>query len=358
MPGRQMTTTGTNRSGVSVILPNYNHGRFLGRQLEALATQSLPPVEILVIDDASTDDSLKIAESAAARLPVIRVLRNARNLGVNATVARGLTEARGEFLLFAAADDLALPGLMEKSLAQLGRHPQAGVCTALVREIDQSGVDLGIRESPRPLDAPGYIAPEDALENLYRHDAWFQCVTAVYRRSVFEELGGFDPRLESFADSFLCTVIALRHGVCFLPEPLACIRLFGGGFSNAMTSDIVRAGKMFGYARDRMTTVYRELFPDDFVDLWERRWRYTVGANLVRAGERNSGKIAEALPQANWLDRALLGLLMATGPMRTRLVPVYQLLRLTPGDFVAALARRLRRFVGLRDRSRRFLRSR
>ena len=336
-----MIMTDTDRSSLSVILPNYNHGRFLGRQLEALATQSVAPLEILVIDDASTDDSLKVAEEAATRYSCIRILRNEQNAGTLKSVARGLNEAQGAFLLFAAADDCVLPGLIEKSLALLGRHPDAGVCTALVREIDEAGKDLGIRASLRALEAPGYIPPETALKKLYLHDAWFQCYTGVYRRAVFDDLGGFDPGLESFADSFLCTVMALRGGVCFIPEPLASVRIFTDSYSMAMTSNVTRVLRMFGHARDLMENAYADLFPSDLVDLWDRRWRYTISSNLVRAGETDRAKLETLMPRAGMLDKFVLRLLMSLGPARKRLVPLYLLFRLTPGDLVSTLRRRL-----------------
>ena len=82
---------------VSVILPVYNHSRFLNRALAALLVQAVAPFEILVIDDASADDSAEVAErwrplfEPAIRL---RILRNAVNLGVNRSLNRGLEEAR------------------------------------------------------------------------------------------------------------------------------------------------------------------------------------------------------------------------------------------------------------------------
>src|SRR5260370_22041932 len=68
---------------VSVLLPNYNHAAFLPRALQALANQTLQAAEIIIVDDASSDESVAIIESYATSLPNLRLIRNSQNLGVN-----------------------------------------------------------------------------------------------------------------------------------------------------------------------------------------------------------------------------------------------------------------------------------
>src|SRR5258708_4948524 len=104
---------------LSVILPSYNHAAYLGAALAGLLAQARPADEILLIDDASTDDSLAVAEGYAARYPQITVVRNPRNLGCVANLNRGLAMARGEFVYCGAADDVTYPKLFESGLALL-----------------------------------------------------------------------------------------------------------------------------------------------------------------------------------------------------------------------------------------------
>src|SRR5262245_48326629 len=96
-------------SSVSVVIPNFNHSRYIRGQLDALVGQTLAPLEIIVIDDASTDDSVEVVKQFEQKHPIIRLLRNERNLGVVATMNRGFKEMRGELLYFSAADDLVEP---------------------------------------------------------------------------------------------------------------------------------------------------------------------------------------------------------------------------------------------------------
>src|SRR5262245_31118099 len=100
------TTMRLAQLSISVVLPNYNHARFLPRSLTCLLRQTRPADEVIVIDDGSTDDSLAVIGEFARREPRVRVLRNEKNSGVVATLNRGLAEARGELVFLASSDDL------------------------------------------------------------------------------------------------------------------------------------------------------------------------------------------------------------------------------------------------------------
>ena len=135
-------------STLSVAMANYNHGRFIGEALEAILAQSLRPLEIIVVDDASTDDSVEIVEGIARRDPIVRLVRNERNLGAVRTIDLGLREAAGDYVFFPASDDRVMAGLFAKSMNLLNRYPEAGICTALPMTLSESGEDLGPRRIP------------------------------------------------------------------------------------------------------------------------------------------------------------------------------------------------------------------
>ena len=267
---------------LSVILPNFNHGNFLAGAIEALLSQSLPPDELIVVDDGSTDDSLSIVQELAQCHPCIRLLVLGKNQGTNEANRRGRMEATGTFIFFAAADDLVLPGLFARSVELLGRHPDAGFCSSLVRRMDIDGNDLGTLDTHPVLTSPDFVSPRRALEILRRHDGWFRCNSAVYRRQTINDLGGFIPELGTFGDAFACAVIALQKGCCFIPEPLAVRRVSLESSSHRSTEDIQTALNIFGHAEHLMTTVYRDIFPADYVALWDRRWRYAVGSAALK----------------------------------------------------------------------------
>jgi glycosyltransferase involved in cell wall biosynthesis len=116
---------------LTVVMPNYNHSRYLPKSLDALANRERPPEELIVIDDGSTDDSWSIIQDFAARYPFIRALKNDQNRGAEFTVSRALDLATGDYVCGAAADDFVKPGFVEKSMALLARYPQAGLCCTI-----------------------------------------------------------------------------------------------------------------------------------------------------------------------------------------------------------------------------------
>src|SRR5947207_15375140 len=115
---------------LSVIVPNYNHAKYLPTCLTAILRQSLQPIEIIVLDDASTDNSLEVIRQFAAENPVIRLVQNENNLGVMPSLNKGVELSRGEYVYIPSADDEVVPGVVEKFMRLPVEHPEAGYCCA------------------------------------------------------------------------------------------------------------------------------------------------------------------------------------------------------------------------------------
>lgn len=205
---------------LSVIVPNYNHAPLLPRCLGALLAQTVQPLEILVIDDASTDNSWAVIQEFARCHPVVRPHRNEKNQGVIFGVNRGIELARGEYLYFAPADDETRPTLFEKSLQLLRQHPEAGLCCTVsdFREV-ASGFNwhVGVGMSDRAC----YLSPQQLVELERRNRLHIAPNTSVIRRDALVRAGGFIPELKWHSDWFGFYVAAFREGLCFVPEPLA-----------------------------------------------------------------------------------------------------------------------------------------
>jgi len=205
---------------VSVIVPNFNHAQYLPRCLTALVEQSVLPLEIIVIDDASTDNSVEVAENFARRHPIVRVHRNPQNQGVVFGANLGLQIARGEYVLFAAADDYVLPGFMEKSVALLRQHPEAALCCT-IGDWHEVATGLNWHVGVGMGQAPCYLAPARMAELERRGRFYIASHSAIMRKAPLVEAGGFIPELRWHCDWFAIAVVSFRHGICFVPEPLA-----------------------------------------------------------------------------------------------------------------------------------------
>ncbi len=222
-----MNTAPTPR--LSVIVPNYNHAAHLPSSLNALLRQSLPPAEIIVIDDGSTDNSLQVLREFAGNHPTLRVYQNERNLGVVPTLNRGLELARNEYVFPTAADDEVLPGFFEKSLRLLAQYPQAALsCTICRWRFMDSGLtwDMAVGMAAHP----AYLSPDELVRVGKRGKLLIGTTSTIMRKDALQEIGWFIPELRWHCDWFASFVPAFRHGLCFVPEVLSSFNIHPKSF--------------------------------------------------------------------------------------------------------------------------------
>jgi hypothetical protein len=260
---------------LSVVLPNYNHGRYLPRALDALLAQSRPADEIIVIDDASTDDSRDIIARYAAKNLSIRPLLNDKNIGVIATLTRGLNVARGTYVYFGAADDFVLPRFFATGLAALQAYPNAGLfCGEMILVDGTSGKSLGARPPVRPRFRAGYISPAKFGRLLRYNDNFILTGAALIRRDAAVWAGGFDKGLSTFADAYLVRKIAFTYGLCYAPQPCLTWCIFPDGVSRTTSTNVDRTQQVFKSIQSRMTA--DPVFPKWYWNVFERRWRFSI----------------------------------------------------------------------------------
>lgn len=235
---------------VSILLANYNHAHYLPTALAGIVGQTHPATEVLIVDDGSTDDSVAVIKDFAARFPSIRLLRNERNRGQHYSIQRALLEARGEYIVWAASDDLLLPAFLERSLRMLKENPEAGLCfsrlsvfvdgTTEVRHYTGHTRDASFDYG----NSPRHFSPRQLVEALREKYIWMSGNTVVVRRAALLEMGGFEPALRWHADWFAYYVVALRYGACVIPETLALMRERKGTYSGGGISDPLQQNRV------------------------------------------------------------------------------------------------------------------
>lgn len=221
---------------LSVIVPNYNHAQFLPRSLGALGEQSRFLTEIIVIDDGSTDNSVAVIQELAARYPVIKLVRNEKNMGCLYSIDRGISLATGDYLYFAAADDEVMPGLFDKSMTLLAKHPEAALsCT--IGDFHEEATGLHWHWGAKIASAAGYLSPAQLLEVEKRSDLYIASHSVILKRGPFLAAGKFPAELKTAADWYTLQVLAFRHGMCFVPEPLAVFYIQPNSFYKRVLRD-------------------------------------------------------------------------------------------------------------------------
>jgi glycosyltransferase involved in cell wall biosynthesis len=321
---------------LSVIVPNFNHGHVLPEAIGALLAQERPPDEIIVIDDGSTDDSRSVIEALAADEPRIRPLPNERNCGAIASLNRGIAAARGEFVAFAAADDITHRSLFATALAALSRHREAALFCAEALVLGDAAGRSG-RKSVRPIIRPSArersFTPAEARHLLARSDHFIVTLTAVFRRSTILAAGGLDPGLGSMADAFLARQLALTHGFCFAPKTLATWRVSHAGLSRTTSRDPEVVLDLLEAARARIAD--SPIYPPGYERLFERRWRFAACRHALIAEPPQWSCVARVGARSPF-DRAAIAAISALPSAWGRVLALAMLaVRLRPLSLVA-----------------------
>ena len=203
---------------ISVIITNYNYARYLPQGIDSVLAQTYGELEVIVVDDGSQDDSALVGRSYGDR---IRFIQQA-NQGVSRARNRGVAESKGEFIAFLDADDTWAPDKLEKQARLLISDPQTGLVHCGIQKINRDGVALeSIVDGME-----GSVAIEMLLferEVIYGFGS-----TGLIRRTVFDEIGGFDAELSTSADWDFCYRVAVQQRVGFIREPLVNYRVHGG----------------------------------------------------------------------------------------------------------------------------------
>ncbi|HRD75896.1 MAG TPA: glycosyltransferase family A protein [Hyphomicrobiaceae bacterium] len=317
---------------VSVILPNYNHARYLEQSISAVLRQTRPAEQVVIIDDGSTDGSLQLIERLVAGNPTVEVIRNARPSGVVSAMNQGLALARGTLVAMLAADDMVFPTFFERSTALLNQHPDAAFSCALTEIWDEDGEVTGSRPFLRPALRERYFSPDATRQLLRKGDNYFLAASSLFRYSKIAEMGGFKGSLASAADGFLQRRMAVRWGFCFIPAPLAAWRLHGANYSQASVTNPESLNEMLAQITRQINAEPAGLFPDGYAELFERRLRFGAGrliASRLPADPVASDQIAKCI-KAGSIERRWLATLARTGRLSPRLMIAWLALRNRP----------------------------
>ncbi len=211
-----------NAPWLSVILPTYNGEAFLGACLESLISQPVDDLEVIAVDDGSTDDTIAILEHFAGRLP-LQILQPNRCANWIRGTNLGLSAARGEYLCFLHQDDVWLPGRASK-LRQLSAHwPAAAAIIHPCKFIDVDGRHLGYWRCPFSSNTR-QLSRDEVFHSLLVQN--FLTVGApLFKRTTVEQIGVLDESLWFTADWDFWLKLSQAGSWVYCPEVLSGFRL-------------------------------------------------------------------------------------------------------------------------------------
>ena len=204
---------------VSVVIPTHNRRDLLAEAVASVREQTYDPIEIIVIDDGSSDGTAKMIRE---RFPRVRLVRQPHR-GVSAARNRGIAEAQGEYIAFLDSDDLWLPKKLAAEMDALLKNPELKIC-----HTDEIWIRRGVRVNPMKKHRKygGWIYPHCLPLCIISPSS------VILKREVFNEVGAFDEALPACEDYDLWLRVTARHPVHFIERPLIVKR---GGHADQLS---------------------------------------------------------------------------------------------------------------------------
>jgi len=207
---------------VSVVIPSYNHEKFVSETIESVLGQDLDDLELIIVDDASTDASRQIIQKYAAEDARVHVILHETNCGISKTMNDGIAIAQGKFLASTASDDVWMKDKLSKQLAVLESNEDLVVWTE-AEVIDESGRPVGSTFSESGAVASAKKSG-DVFHEMLNWRLPLVGSTLIYKRA---NLGGilYDERLKYMNDIKIYLDLAANYEFHYIAEPLVQYRI-------------------------------------------------------------------------------------------------------------------------------------
>jgi glycosyltransferase involved in cell wall biosynthesis len=251
---------------VTVVIPVHNGADFVAQAIDSALAQAGVSVQVIVVDDASTDGTATILDGYGKQIEAVRLPK--QPTGIAAT-NEGLARAAGEFVCILHHDDLLLPGKLARHVEVMHRHPEVGLSYSAQHYIDAHGRRLGILRSP--IAREDYvIAGTDELRALAVQN-YINFCNAVVRRSAYDAVGTYPAQWQIVGEWAMWVRLTKRYDVAYVDEPLVCYRLHPGQLTlRRDPQDYL----------DQLLVVHRDVFDDSSTPESVRRRRRLALANV------------------------------------------------------------------------------
>lgn len=218
------------RIDASIIIPAYNGERYIRNCLQSAVSQESPyPYEVIIIDDGSDDDTVRVAKEFASRYPHVRFASHGTNQGVSAARNTAMEMSRGEFIFYLDADDLIYPHAVETVVDCLSAGEE-GLLYSDQIDIEENGQPIRFRRKPE-------YSQEMLLHFCYPG------VLKAWKREVMEEIGGFDTGFNNAEDYDFLLRASEKFDFFHTPELLYAYRINPDGLSRSGRTKQMEAGE-------------------------------------------------------------------------------------------------------------------
>lgn len=281
---------------VTIIIPSYNHAKFIAEAIQSALDQTYQDFEILICDDASKDDSVSIIKQFENKR--ISLVVNEKNLGACVTVNSLIQKSKGDYIALLNSDDIWLPNKLEIQVAFLETHKNYNVLFSDAIIIKENGEDFNDQEHfYTNMFAQPNRTREEWLRSFYFNGNCLCHPSMLIRKTVYDEIGLYNPLMASLPDFEMWVRICLKYNIHVLPDKLVKFRILDDeqNASANNIANIVRGNFELSKVYDQFYNIddavfFSEIFPEykiDNVELIPLKM-----AEICLGDKRNSIKLA------------------------------------------------------------------
>lgn len=219
-----------------MVMPVYNGAPLVDMAVESVLSQTFEDLELIVVDDGSTDDTPMRLQSWAKVDPRMRVLTHGSNIGQTLALRRGCASARGEFIAILDSDDRSYPDRLEHQVAVLEARPKLAVVGSGYEFIDESGTVFA--EQVEKVDSAELRRRLESGRNILVHSTW------LVRRTAYERAGGYRAPFEVAEDFDLMLRLGEVGQVAIIPRVLVQYRFWVGQLTSRRTRSMARGAAL------------------------------------------------------------------------------------------------------------------
>ena len=231
---------------LTVVIPNFNHAKYLPKAINSILDQDYKNLELIIIDDASTDNSVDVIEEFRKKDSRINFIKNEKNKGVIYNLNFGLDIAKGEFIYFGSADDYIYKDFLITGMPILADYDKAGLFFS-ESYYSRGGDEIlgssktGISETTSFIDKDDFFLHLKKIKNNFFSPS---TNTVIWNTSALKSIGGFSEYLEWHCDLFSVMLIGIMYGVCYSPNNLGFVRYSEDSYNIKGQNDSIKQRKV------------------------------------------------------------------------------------------------------------------
>lgn len=234
---------------LTVFIASYNYAEYLEEAISSVLDQPYEDLELLIIDDGSTDSSPSLIEAYAKKDSRVRPVLYKENRGLMAIANEGISLAKGSYLHFLSADDKRLPTFFVEMMELTVTYPNVSVFVSdfgFFRDKIETWKLIEEETSIR------HFPPKEVISACQKTTFWIPGHTSITKKEAILRFGGFDKNLQHLCDWFLLHSIAMNEGVVYLPKTLALMRFHDKTFTKSQRDNRKELKKTYRYLLQKL----------------------------------------------------------------------------------------------------------